>query len=135
MVNSKEVLRQFDVAGPVEREEIIKGLVDRISIDEAECLARARHKFDILSHDRLPLEIRLIIFRYLDISDLWNCALFVSRRWSKLFLGCNEVAKDSLRQWFACLYDKDMPVQDTLELFSQSITKRFLRDTWRFQTR
>lgn len=135
MANAREVLRGFDLADPAERVEIIRGLVDRISVDEAECLAKARHKCDILGHDQIPPEIRLMIVQYLDISDIYNCTLLICRKWRYLFKGFKAMAEDVLHKWFPCLYSKDMPVEDMLKLFLQAITKRYLRDTGRFQSR
>lgn len=135
MTNARKVLRDFDLAGPAERVEIIRGLVDRISIDEANCLAKARHKRDILGHDQMPPEIRLMIVQNLDISDVYNCTLLVCRKWKDLFMSFKAMAEDVLQKWFLCLYDKDMPVDDLMGLFSQAITKRYLRDTGRFQSR
>lgn len=135
MANAARVLRGFDLAGPAERDEIIRGLVDRISVDEAECLAKARHKCDILGHDRMPLEIRLMIIQFLDITDVCNCTLLVCHKWKDLLMGFKAMAEDVLQRWFPCLYDKCMPVEGKLALFSQSIVKRYLRDTGRFQSR
>ncbi|KUI73892.1 hypothetical protein VM1G_09407 [Cytospora mali] len=135
MTNARNVLRDFDLAGPAEREEIIRGLVDRISVGEAECLAKARHKCDMFGHDQMPLEIRLMIIHYLDITDFYNCALLVCRKWKVLLMGSKVLAEDVLHTWFPCLYDKDMPEEDMMELFSQTILKRYLRDTGRFQYR
>lgn len=135
MANAREVLRGFDLADPAERLEIIRGLADRISVDEADCLAKARHKCDILGHDQMPPEIRLMIVQYLDISDIYNCTLLVCRKWKYLFQSFKAMAEDVLQKWFPCLYGKDMPVEDMLKLFSQAITKRYLRDTGRFQSR
>ncbi|KUI60692.1 hypothetical protein VP1G_07867 [Cytospora mali] len=135
MTNARNVLRDFDLAGPAEREEIIRGLVDRISVGEAQCLAKARHKCDILGHDQMPLEIRLMIVHYLDIADVYNCALLVCRKWKGLLMGSKVIAEDMLQTWFPCLYDKDMPEENMMELFSQTVMKRYLRDTGRFQYR
>jgi hypothetical protein len=135
MTYAREVLRGFDLADPSERVKIIRGLVDRISDEEAGCLAQVRHKCDILGHDQMPPEIRLMIVQYLDISDIYNCTLLVCRKWKYLFKSFKAMAKDVLQKWFPCLYAKDMPVEDMLKLFSQAITKRYLRDTGRFQSR
>lgn len=135
MTNATDLLRNFDLAGPSERDAIIRGLVDRITVDEAERLAKARHKHDILGHDRMPLEIRLMIVQYLDIPDICNCALLVCRKWTDLILDFEVMAEDVLQKWFPCLYDRDMPVDDMMKLYSRTLTKRSLRDTGRFQTR
>lgn len=135
MTNATKFLREFDLAGPSERDAIIQGLVARISVDEANCLAKARHKRDILGHDQMPLEIRLMILQYLDISDVYNCALLVCHKWKDLFLNRRVMAEDVLQNWFPCLYNKDMPEEDMMRLYSRTMIKRYLRDTGRFQTR
>ncbi|ROW06525.1 hypothetical protein VMCG_04295 [Cytospora schulzeri] len=135
MANATKLLQDFDLAGPAERQEIIRGLVVRISVDEAKCLAKARHKHDLFGHDQLPAELRLMIVQYLDISDIFNCTFLVCRKWKDLFLGFMEMAEDVLHKWFPCFYNRDMPAEDMMDMFSQAITKRYLRDSGRFQTR
>ncbi|KAK7748089.1 hypothetical protein SLS53_001341 [Cytospora paraplurivora] len=135
MASASRVLRFFDLASPTEREDILLGLIDRISLDEVEFLAKARHKSDIFGHDRMPLEIRFMIVQYLEITDICNCALLVCRKWTNLFMKSDAMAQDVLQTWFPCLYHRTMPVRDMLELFAQVIMKRYLQNTGRFQTR
>ncbi|ROV95785.1 hypothetical protein VPNG_08777 [Cytospora leucostoma] len=135
MASASRVLRYFDLASPTTREDILHGLIDLISLEEAELLAKARHKHDVFGHDRMPLEIRLMIVQYLDITDICNCALLVCRKWTNLFMKSEAMAQDVLQTWFPCLYHRAMSVRDMLESFAQVIVKRYLRDTGRFQTR
>lgn len=139
MASAKRVLRYFDLAGPAERKDILRGLVDRIQYDEFELLVKARHKarhkHDVFGHNRMPLEIRLMIVQYLDITDIYNCALLVCHKWRDLFMKSEAMAQDVLQTWFPCLYQRTMPVRDMMESFAQIIMKRYLRDTGRFQTR
>lgn len=135
MTNAAKLLRDFDLADPSERYAMIRGLVDRISLDEAKCLTKACHKQDILGHDRLPLEIRLMIVQHLDISDVYNCAYLVCHEWRNLFLGHGLMIEDVFQKWFPCLYDKDMPAEDMMDLYSRTMKRRNLRDMGRFQTR
>lgn len=134
-------LRAFDLASSDVREQIIVGVVERLSDDEVQCcqtaLQNLDRRFDILcgiskaSGAYMPHEIQLQIVDLLDITDIYYC-INVCRKWRCLLLECRQLSDDLFRKWFPALLDEECIKS---ELLHRAIRRRYLRDTGRFRSR
>lgn len=129
------LLRAFDLATSDQRENILRGLVDRLSRDEVLSLDKFRSwrdaRFDILSS--LPAELQLCVVDRLNIRDVYPCTL-VCRSWAVLFLNAKPIVNHLLSEWFPLLRHEASAREKSLML-SRAVRLRHYRSTGRFRCR
>lgn len=129
------LLRAFDLASANQREQILRGLVDRLTRDEAASLDKFSRwrsaSFDMLT--RLPTELQLCILDRLDIRHVHLCTL-VCRAWRALLLGATPIVNHLLSTWFPLCHDK-RPGHGNSVMLWRAIRSHHLRATGCFRSR
>lgn len=130
-----QLLRAFDLASASQREQILHGLVDRLTRDEAALLDRFSRwrsaSFDVLT--RLPTELQLCVLDQLDIRHVYVCTL-VCRAWRALLLGAKPIVSHLLSTWLPLCDDKPSGRDASLVLW-RAVRSSHLRATGRFRSR
>ncbi|KAL1861638.1 hypothetical protein Daus18300_008754 [Diaporthe australafricana] len=138
-------LETFDFADSDTREQIVFGIVGRLTSDELgylqTALQRLERRFDILcgvskgSGAQLPYEIQLQIIQQLNVTEVYYFTN-VCRRWRELVLQSEQLIDDLLEKWFpAVIYGETMLPSHKSALLHQATRKRHLRDSARFRSR
>lgn len=129
-----EALRAFELADTTQRDCIFRGLVDRITDNEAASLDRylrcRKSRFDILGN--LPTELQLCIVEHLETREIYLHTL-VCHRWQDLFLQSEKVINHLLSTRFPP--QTNGTVYENSKRLLQALRINYFRSTGRFRTR
>jgi hypothetical protein len=120
---------------PRERKQALLDLVSRLTLEEVRelgaRLAQVDFRSDIIL--RLPVELRILVFKHLDARDLQSC-FAVSRGWRDAF-----DSKDALtplaKKWFPGLVEYAAVTGGSVEaLFAEAVRNYYFRSTGKFRS-